>query len=192
MTLPTITQILQHYPTPVAKALALGCAIPAIEMAICAVRDIGELYSNRNNIQLREDVSGELAGAIALGILALNPFAYSTAIGTAGFVLYSLGAGSEKNAYFSSMIIHQLANRVAEVLAPIVRGIADAVNAIWENFIGPAGIVLKDMVVSVLNLIPLPEHRVWYAAATVVTVSALAFTGYLPAFRLQSPIVIVG
>jgi hypothetical protein len=170
--------------------LAVACAIPTIEIALQTLRDVTVLHTTKkNNDALAKSVSGGLAGVISLGLLALNPFSYSTALGVAGFVAYSIFTGHEKDAYISSKIVYKTLKTCAETLEPLIRGVLEAVEKVWSNFIAPAAIALKDLVVSILNIVPLPKHPVWYVAAGVVTLSALAFTGNLPQFRLQSPIV---
>lgn len=193
MSAQSLQNVIQHYPTLSVQLCALGCAIPALEMALCAIRDIGLLAGRANDAELTTNLSGELAGAVTLGVLAANLFPYSTPIGVLGFTVYSLvHGGSRHDAYFCSRVIYNFANNcIKPFLQPVVEKIMQAVEYIWNQVIVPAATVLRDIVVSILSVIPLPEHPAWYVAAIVTLVAGLAITGHLPNIRLQSPIVIV-
>lgn len=144
----------------------VGCAIVATEMALRALGDLKEMFSDKPKDTTSYNFSANLGGAIFYGLCATNFIPFTPLIGLSTFVAYSIVTHHSTHFSLISAERYLCANLISK---PVVFTAKEVVWPILNKLVLPALEKITTVVYNILRKIPLPRHPVWIGVALLVT-----------------------
>jgi hypothetical protein len=165
--------VVQNYAHASATTIGFGIAggFVAAEMAIRAVADMARIISSHDVDQDRnwDNFSANFGGAIFYGLCAANFIPGTPVIGAAIFAIYSLTKELEEDDYLLTILLSRSVKVITDVIEKVSDGIYRAIIKPISDCLFKILTKIAEIVVRILQAIPLPEHPIWIATGALVT-----------------------